>query len=300
MSCPHHIAGMFNATARCLRKVRRARRFDRVRASKPLYIRVNDYWQDGLDALWAYMAQGERWEKLQRHTRLAAKTITKALSDADRKLLMDLLSGYRYFDDVETIAAAIVKATRFDTFEAAAKFALGQLGIQAADFELRNERIRDFLESRKSAEVMATRNHVDQVFETIMTNFYELGRNPFDKEFLEQLRKDLGYTSTYEAKRFALTETGIASELAQVETFRRNGVVRKQWNILGDNTRPTHAVLDGVQVEIDEKFDVGGYAADRPLDPTLPSGELVNCHCWLSPVVDDDFQIDPSRIWEGQ
>jgi hypothetical protein len=291
---------MFNATARCLRKVGRSRRFDRVRASKPLYVRVDGYWQDGLDALWAYMAQGERWEKLQRHTRLAEKSVSKALSDADRKLLMDLLSSYTYFDDVETVAAAIVKATRFDTFEDAAKFALGQLGVKAADFELRNERIREFLESRKSAEVMATRHHLDQVFETIVNNFYELGRNPFDKEFLEQLRKDLGYTSTYEAKRFALTETGIASELAQVETYRRNGVVRKQWNILGDNTRPTHAVLDGVQVEIDEKFDVGGYAADHPLDPTLPAAELVNCHCWLSPVVDDDYQIDPSRIWEGE
>ncbi len=63
---------------------------------------------------------------------------------------------------------------------------------------------------------------------------------------------------------------------------------------------PTHAALDGAQVGIDETWDVGGFPADHPLDPKLPAGEIVNCHCWMSPVVNDDFQIDPSRIWEGE
>jgi hypothetical protein len=44
----------------------------------------------------------------------------------------------------------------------------------------------------------------------------------------------------------------------------------------------------------------GPFAADHPLDPRLPAHELVNCHCWLSPVVDDDFEIDPGHVWEGQ
>jgi hypothetical protein len=96
-----------------------------------------------------------------------------------------------------------------------------------------------------------------------------------------------------------LWRTGIASELAQVETYRRNGVGGKRWNCTGVNTRDAHAELGGESIGIDEKFDCGGYAADHPLDPSLPADELVNCHCWVSPVVSDDFEIDPERIWEG-
>ncbi|HZY74606.1 MAG TPA: hypothetical protein VFE22_15965 [Edaphobacter sp.] len=302
MSCPVHLSAAFNSVGRLRRKVRRTKRFDRAKASLPLYRRVREYWTDGLDALFSYLSQDDGWDKIQRHCQvaLAAEQFAKALSDSDRKFLQDLLAKFGFYNDVTSQATAIVKATSFDTFEEAATFALQKLGIESADFELRNERIRDLLLDRKSAAVFATRTSADAALDTVISNFYELGRNPYNQEFLDGLRKDLGYRADWEAKRFALTETGIAAELAQVETYRRNGIERKRWNILGQNTRPTHAELAGVEVAIGEKFDVGGFEADHPLDPNLPPEELVNCHCWLSPVVDDDYQIDPSKIWEGQ
>jgi hypothetical protein len=302
VTCPHVLLTAFNATARCARKVNRSRRFDRARAAKPLMRRVREYWLDGLDALFAFLSHHEGWEKIQRHCqlRLASEQLAKALSDSDRKFLEDLLADFRYYGDVQAQAAAIVKATSIDTFEEAAKFALGQIGIKAADFELRNEHIRELLLDRKNAAVYATRSHIDGAMDAVVENFYDLGRNPYNQDLLDQLRKQLGYKAEFEAKRFALTETGIAAELAQVETYRRNGVMRKQWNILGSNTRPTHEVLAGVEADIDEKFNVGGFPADHPCDPTLPAHELVNCHCWLSPVVNDEYQIDPTKIWEGQ
>ncbi|HZL57334.1 MAG TPA: hypothetical protein VFC21_09645, partial [Bryobacteraceae bacterium] len=125
-------------------------------------------------------------------------------------------------------------------------------------------------------------------------------RNPYNDKFVEALRADLDVKTDWQAKRFALTETGIASELAQVETYRRNGVSNKRWNVTGVGTRADHADLSGAVAGIADKFDCGGYAADHPLDPSLPADELVNCHCWISPVVSDDFEIDPDRIWEGQ
>lgn len=303
MSCPVHLVQFFNATARGLRKVRRSRRFDRVRAARALNRRVREYWHSGLDALFEYLSSDGRWDMIQRHCQLhgtGAGEVEKALSDADRQFLMEMMAGFGYYSDVADQAKAIIEATSIPTFEAAATFALRQLGIASADFELRNERIRDLLMERKSAAIFATRNEAQTAIERVLANFYELGRNPYNQNFLGELRKELGYKADWEAKRFSLTETGIAAELAQAETYRRNGVVRKQWNILGRNTRPTHEALDGVQVGIDEKFDVGGYEADHPLDPSLPPEELVNCHCWLSPVIDDDYQIDPSRIWEGE
>lgn len=299
MSCS---CAVFSATARFLRKVSKPRRFNRMRASKPLLEKTRSYWEGGLDALFSYLDDREGWDKIQRHCRLqrVAAGVRKSLSDADRKMLVDLLASFDYYGDIEQQAAAIVAATRFDTFESAAKFALGRLGIRAADFTLRNERIRELIMARKSADVLAARNNLDGILQTVVKNFYELGNSPYDRNFLDAMRSELGDVTLWEARRFAVTETGIAAEMAQAETYRRNGVTRKRWNILGVNTRWSHTELDQVEVGMDETFNVGGYEADHPLDPRLPAGELVNCHCWLTPVVSDDFQLDPSKIWEGE
>lgn len=293
---------VFSATARFLRKVGKPRRFNRVRAARPLLEKTSAYWVGGLDALFSYLDDAEGWDKIQRHCRLhrVEAGVRKALSDADRKMLLDLLASFDYYSDLEQQAAAIVEATRFDTFENAAKFALGRLGVKAADFQLRNERIRELIMARKSADVLAARHNLDGILQTVVRNFYELGSSPYDRSFIDAMRSELGDVTAWEARRFAVTETGIASEMAQVETFRQNGVTRKRWNILGVNTRWSHTELDQVEAGIDETFNVGGYEADHPLDPRLPAGELVNCHCWLTPVVSDDFQLDPSKIWEGE
>jgi hypothetical protein len=294
----------FNIIAKAYRKIRRPRRFDRVRASKPLLNRVKGYWDDGLDSLFAYLGERDRWDAIQRHCQLHAVTVEqsfqKVLSDADRKMLLELLSGFDYFNDVEKQAGIIVKACYLDTFEEAATFALKQLGHAVADFELKNESIREFLLSRKSAAVFSTRSHIDQVMDSIVQRFYEAGRNPYDQQLLDALKRELHYKTDYEAQRFALTETAITCEKASLETFQRNGVQRKRWNINGVNTRPSHQELSQVEVGIDEKFDVGGYPAAHPCDSSLPAEELVNCHCWLEPVVSDEFQLDPAKVWEGQ
>jgi hypothetical protein len=141
---------------------------------------------------------------------------------------------------------------------------------------------------------------VDGIFSTIVNHFYDLGQNPYDHSFLQDLKSALNEDLDWKAKRFALTETGIAAELAQAETYKRNGVTAKEWNITGDNTRPDHIELEGTVIGIHEKFDVGGSPGDHPLDPSLPADQIVNCHCWLSPVVDDDYELDPNNIWEGQ
>lgn len=290
---------VYSATARCLRKVRRQRTFNRRRAAAPLQAATAEYWDAGTTALFEYLGERDRWDDLQRHCRRSI-AIAKTFTDDDREFLTRLLADFGYYGDIEKAAAAIVEATQFETFEAAGKFALQQLGVIAPQFTLKNERLRDFILSRADAAVHATRNNLDGVLDTIVRNFYDLGSNPYDAKFIKELQASIGKATAYEAKRFALTETGIVAELAQVETYRRNGVTRKRWNALGVNTRPSHQVLDGEEVGMDEEFSVGGYPADHPLDPRLPAAELVNCHCWVSPVVSDDFQIDPSQVWEGQ
>jgi SPP1 gp7 family putative phage head morphogenesis protein len=292
MSC--HLHDAFNTLAREIRKVNRARRFNRAKPARRCAKMVAEYWVAGIDALWEYMAAHDRWQALRE------QTVQKALSDSDRSFLTRLLANFGYFDDVEKKAQSIIQATSIPTFEEAGKFALRQIGVAASTFDLRNQAILDRLIERKDAAIFSTRSFIDEALSTIATRFHELGESAYSSEMLADLRKVLGYRADWEARRFAVTETGIAAELAQVETYRRNGVEGKQWNILDQNTRPSHQALSGAIVKVDDKFDVGGFPADHPLDPKLPPEELVNCHCWLSPVVDEDFEVNAESIWEGQ
>ncbi len=292
----------YNLLAGVIRKIHQPARFDRERAAQPLTSEISSYWSDGLDALFSYLGKHEGWDKIQRHVQLgiASETFAKALTDSDRKFFADLLVNFGFFDDVDKVMRTLMEDASITTFNEAATFALQKIGVGDSTFDLKNEQIREKLLERVDAAIFATRNHVDSTFDTIVSNFYDLGRNPYDARFVDQLRTDLDAKTDWQAKRFALTETGIASELAQVETYRRNGVTGKRWNITGVNTRDAHAELAAETIGMDEKFDVGGYPADHPLDPTLPADELVNCHCWVSPVLSEGFQIDPSRVWEGQ
>lgn len=54
--------------------------------------------------------------------------------------------------------------------------------------------------------------------------------------------------------------------------------------------RPYHLMLDGITIEMNEKFSIRGrdgvtYEVDAPHDASLPAGEVVNCKCIVIPVV---------------
>jgi hypothetical protein len=292
---------LYSSFGSVIRKANASRRFNREEAMKPLNDEMVSYWGDGIDALFSYLSKHDGWDKIQQHIQmeLAAAEFAKALDSIDKNFIANLLVKFSYFDDADKMAHTIIEATSMDTFEAAAKFALQQIGVGSPNFELKNAQIREALMARADDALFATRNHIDSTFDTIVNQFYDLGRNPYNQTFIDELRQTLNVKTDWEAKRFALTETGIASEMGQHQSYRRNGVQRKRWNVTGANTRETHQDLSGVELGIDDTFDVGGSPAQHPCDPSLPADELVNCHCWESPVVNQDFKLDPSRIWEG-
>lgn len=97
-------------------------------------------------------------------------------------------------------------------------------------------------------------------------------------------------TLAVRAETIVRTEYGRTLELAgdvHREEVRRAGVrVRKRWLAIRDfRTRPTHRELDGVEVEPDATFDVGGEPARFPMDPALSAEESVNCRCTAVNVV---------------
>lgn len=71
---------------------------------------------------------------------------------------------------------------------------------------------------------------------------------------------------------------------AQQEKFREQGIeYEKTWVTSRDaRVRPSHLVLDGTTLPMEEDFDVGGFPAARPRDPRLPASEAIGCRCDLA------------------
>ena len=292
----------YQLTAAAVRKARGRRTFNREKASVPLRRETLAFWSGLDDRLFAWLDENEGWATIARHTGTAVQKAEfgKALSEQDKRFIAELFLRFGGYLNAEEVARRILEATSIPTYEAAGQFALGQIGVANAVFELRNETIRDRILNRAQTLNYASTRHGSDTLETIVRNFYDLGRNPYDANFVRELKHTIQVKTEWEARRFALTETGIVAEIAQHDTFRRNGVGRKRWNIRGINTRPDHQDLEGVEVMISESFDVGGSMAEHPLDPDLPPDQLVNCRCYLTPVVDETFEIDPRRVWEGE
>lgn len=94
------------------------------------------------------------------------------------------------------------------------------------------------------------------------------------------------------ARTIARTEVGAASQSGQLQSMVQGGVATaKRWHTSrdGDPRHPSREGLEGQTVPLAEKFDLGnGARAMHPLDPSLPAEELVNCRCFVLPVVAED------------
>lgn len=116
-------------------------------------------------------------------------------------------------------------------------------------------------------------------------------------EMLRDIRKAIGVTTAARVERIARTETNRAYQqqgAAMDEQLSKLGVdLIKRWVAhLDDRTRETHLEVTGQERELGDLFNVGntateatppksraGYKANRPLDPSLPPEESINCRC---------------------
>jgi SPP1 gp7 family putative phage head morphogenesis protein len=88
------------------------------------------------------------------------------------------------------------------------------------------------------------------------------------------------------AETIARTQVIGANNYADVETYKANGVDKKEWLATGDErTRDSHAAADGQVVGVNEPFIVGGASLQYPGDPDGPPEEVVSCRCTELPVI---------------
>lgn len=92
--------------------------------------------------------------------------------------------------------------------------------------------------------------------------------------------------SSTRADGVAQTEATGATNAGSQESRRAlesAGVVfGKRWGNQEDGrVRPTHKAAGGQIVGVEEKFNVGGYEAEYPCDPSLPASERCGCRCFV-------------------
>jgi len=86
----------------------------------------------------------------------------------------------------------------------------------------------------------------------------------------------------WQTRRIVQTETMSAMNVAASESIDLLGIdYERTWSIAGNNTRPSHEVMDGVTIQKGEFFNVGGYLMAHPMDDSMgaPAGEIINCSC---------------------
>jgi len=102
-------------------------------------------------------------------------------------------------------------------------------------------------------------------------------QSEFKKRYIE--------TTIARARVIAQTEILTASNKGSSMGALEAGATIKEWQTSGiasPDGKDRHIAYPGLHGQvraINEKYDVGGYPADYPGDPTLPAGEVVNCKC---------------------
>ncbi|WP_262119274.1 phage head morphogenesis protein [Bacillus subtilis] len=144
--------------------------------------------------------------------------------------------------------------------------------------------------SKKLAAIMKLNTH--EAVENILTDAIENGSSIQD---IELTLKDMPQFDRDRARTTAITEVLAASSAAQHESYAQSPAVKKKkWRHSGEkknNPRENHIDLDGTVIGLDEEFQIPGSSESCmfPRDPNLSAGERVNCHCVLSPVVDNEI-----------
>lgn len=96
--------------------------------------------------------------------------------------------------------------------------------------------------------------------------------------------RDIFDTSTYRSTLISRTEVVGYHNFAHTKAAEQSEVVdSKMWVSSGDDrVRPTHLDIDGTEVSLDEKFQVGNSSLDFPGDPNGDPEEIVQCRCALA------------------
>lgn len=137
------------------------------------------------------------------------------------------------------------------------------------------------------------RRRITSVTETTrqqIVNQITAGQNAGDgiAAIAKRISDNVGIISRQRGALIARTETHGAANYGADGAARATGLnLRKEWVAAEDErTRVEHAEADGQIVDMDQAFEVGGEMLMYPGDPAGSAGNIINCRCAVSHIVD--------------
>jgi hypothetical protein len=142
----------------------------------------------------------------------------------------------------------------------------------------------------------------DDIWREVRTRTVESLHDGLSNEQLkDRIEAVTGY-SEFRADTIGRTETMSAyagGEMDGARALGEHGPVEKLWLTRVDGrTRKSHKEADEQVRLLDEPFDVGHHQMDRPLDPSAPPEEVVNCRCRVLFLYVGDRRPDGSVVGE--
>lgn len=112
-------------------------------------------------------------------------------------------------------------------------------------------------------------------------------KNETNAEIIARIEKVAPDLLPWKAEQVMKTSGGGGFTGGRHLAFKEAGIGKKRWNSLlsGKLRRANHLAMHGETVGIDEVFSNG---LAYPRDPNGEAGEVINCECWLEPIIDDE------------
>lgn len=143
--------------------------------------------------------------------------------------------------------------------------------------------LQDYAANRAGSEIVVVtgtlRETLIDILRDEMAEEYGLGIEKLTKRIYDKYRE----LAKWQVRRIAQTESMVAmADAASIAASTLDVAFTKQWCISGlGNTRDTHEIMDGIEVDQNEPFELPGGMLMYPHDGSLgaDAAEIINCAC---------------------
>jgi len=197
------------------------------------------------------------------------------VSPADLQRLVDALQAERLKSTVPAVEGWIQEWGQKQ---------LDALGVSTS-FDMRNPLVTDFLDGFRDVKLVGINDTTATTIRDVVQRASEEGQG------IDEIRRRIGGVfddaKGYRAERIARTEAVGSANAANVAAWQISGLVdEKEWlAVPDDQTRETHADMDGQKVGISEAFtSPSGATTQGPGMFGIPE-EDINCRCTARPII---------------
>ena len=170
-----------------------------------------------------------------------------------------------------------------DTFPQAWKMAVAEVDGTSA-FNMTKEAVRQTMRTSLDKLVGVNDETRSQLMDTLLEGLD--AEEPLDN-LVNRVLDVFREATTTRAQRIARTTTTQSINASQLQAWQTEKVGKKMWLTSRDEkVRDAHTAVDGQTVKMSDSFVVAGENLAYPGDPEGSAGNIIQCRCFMIPVLE--------------